>query len=128
MTSEQIVTLLLAIVAASGTSIVTGLFGMPKLRAESKATQTGGEVAISGDAREWAKTFADRAEKAEDRADKAEARAERAEEHAEQLDTRCDELEAKLLRLAAYTRSLQAEMTTHGWTPPEPPPDLRPPL
>ena len=128
MSSELIVTILVAAFAGSVASIIRGMFGMPKLRAEARVAGATGEVSISGDAREWAKTFADRAEKAEGRAEKAEGRAERAEAHADELDTRCDELEAKLVKLANYTRLLRAEMVAMNGNPPPIPADLSPPL
>lgn len=125
--SDQIVTLLAAIVVACGASIVTGLFGMPRLRSENKSSQTNDSVAISGDARAWAQQFAERASAADIRAAKAEARAARAEEHADRLDMRCDELEELQLKTAAYARVLRAAMVHHGWTDvPEPPPDVEP--
>ena len=128
MSSELIVTILVAAFAGSVASIIRGMFGMPKLIADKKASATSGEVAISGDAREWAKTFADRAEKAEARAEKAESRAERAEQHADDLDARCDEAEAKMLKLVNYARLLRAEMVAMGGHPPDVPADLSPPL
>src|SRR3954454_14885848 len=99
---------------AVGASMVTGLMARPKTKAEAGATQAGGEVAISGDAREWAKEFAERARKAEERADTA--------------DKRCDEIEAEFTRFRTsvihHVRELRQEITNLGGHPPPPPPEL----
>lgn len=134
MTSDQILTLLLAIVAASGTSLITGMFGRPRLRAEAGKFKSDGEVAVSGDAREWAKQFAlqaqtaeTRAGRAEERADAVEGLAERARLRAEHAEDRCDELETQVLAVSAYARVLRDQMLRHGWTNvPEPPPGIEP--
>lgn len=131
MSSDQFITLLVALFGGAAASLVTGLLGRPKLNAEARATQAGGEVSISGDAREWAKTFATRAEHAEQRADEAEEKAEHAEARAratiaqlERVEARCDELEANYIKLSRYTAVLLDTMKHSGMNPPEPPFEL----
>jgi hypothetical protein len=121
VTGAQILTLFLAVVAACGASLVTGLLTRPKTKAEAEGIAVTGEVAISGDARAWAKQFAERAATAD-------ARAQRAEDKAEEIERRCDDLENKFGLLVTYTRSLQGEITTLGGHPSPPPTALIPPL
>ena len=124
MSGEQLATLLLAVFAGAGASLVTGLLSRPKVTAEASAAHAGGEVSISGDAREWARTFAEKAEHAEQRAEKAELRAKAAEVQLERVDARCDELDTQLVRLSRYTNMLQRAMRDNGIDVPEPPFEL----
>jgi hypothetical protein len=121
MHSSDLLTILLAIIAACGATLATGLLTRPKMRAEAKGIGITGDVAMSGEARAWAKTFADQASAAD-------KRAERAEQKATNLETRFDEIDVKFDLLVTYTRSLQAEIVRMGGHPPPPPPELIPPL
>jgi len=121
VTGQTIVTVLLAVVGGAGASIITGLFGMPQVRAGAKATEATGEVAISGDAREWAKTFADRAERAEARADKADERADAVEQELEDCKQRCEAVETRLDNWMAYARRLQVALERQNIAVPPPP-------
>lgn len=121
MTGDQILTLMVAVIMAVGASLVTGLLSRPKQNADINATKAGGQVAISGDARQWAKQFADQATAAS-------ARADRAEEKADEAGRRLDEIESKMDSFATYCRTLQREIISLGGHPPPPPPELIPPL
>lgn len=114
MTSDQIVTLIVAVVAACGAAMVTGLLTRPKVKAEAGAAEAGGQVAISGDAREWAREFALRATAADQRAQNAEAKV-------ADVERRCDELDDKFRALVVYTQQLQGEVVRLGGHPPKPP-------
>lgn len=121
-------TLLLAIVAASGTSIATGILTRPKMKADAKTAEATGEVAISGDAREWAKTFAERADKADARADEAEARAETAEHEVAAVKVelkdckeQCEVLATRLDNWQVYAVRLQRDLEAQGIAVPPPP-------
>lgn len=134
--SRDVITLLLAVVAACGASLVTGHYSKPKVKAEGFQAEAAGEVALSGDARAWAQLFAERAERAEARATAAEQRAavaeqraRDAEEHAEDALTRCDDTDARFLKLANYTAALQTWAAGPRDAPRPPvPPELVPPL
>lgn len=114
MNSDQVIALVIALFGGAGAAIVTGLITRPKTRAEAGVAVATGQVTISGDAREWAKTFAERAQRAEDRVEKVEA-----EMYA---------LERRFDLLLGYTQSLQREMVKVGGHPPRPPQELIPPL
>lgn len=114
MTSDQIVTVIVAVIAACGAALVTGLVTRPKLRAEAGAAEAGGQVAISGDAREWAREFALRATAADQRASQAEAKV-------ADVERRCDELDDKFRALVIYTQRLQREVVHLGGHPIPPP-------
>lgn len=114
MTSDQIVTILIALIAACGATFITGIISRPKVKAEAQAATAGGQVAISGDAREWAKAFADRAAQAD-------VRATRAEEKVAEVERRCDALDDKFRALVLYTQRLQREVVNLGGTPLPPP-------
>lgn len=135
MDGSQILTLILSLCAASATALITGLLARPKTRAEANATNASGEVAISGDARAWAQTFAERAQASDARAQRAEERAEKAEKHAHDADVKADEtadhlddMESMLIAVANYATALQEEIIKMGGHPPPPPPELVPPL
>lgn len=121
MSSDQIVTLLVAVMAGAGASLVTGFFGMPQMRAGAKSTKATGEVSISGDAREWAKTFADRADRSDARALAAEQDAAEVKEKLEECEDRCDALEARLDNWQAYAARLQRDLEAQGIAVPPPP-------
>lgn len=115
MSSDQVITVILAVIAAVGASLVTGILARPKTIAEARATDASGQVALSGDSRAWAQQAIDRADRAEARADKA--------------DERCDVIERKMALLVQYTRVLQDEITQITGKPgPPPPAELVPPL
>lgn len=114
MNSGQVLTLIAALFAGSIASVITGILARPKTRAEAGATAAVGEVAISGDAREWARQFAEQAAAANTRAQAAE--------------DRCDAIEHRLDVAIAYIRQLQREVVAVGGHPPVPPPELIPPL
>lgn len=134
--STQILALILAIFGGAGASLITGWLTRPKTKADAGLAIATGEVAISGDAREWAREFASRAAAAEARAGAAETRASAAEDRADAADQRydaadqrCDEIERKFDLLVGYTRLLQRELgavSDHPIQPP--PPELIPPL
>lgn len=129
MSSEQVVAIIIAVIAAVGTSLVTGILARPRTRAEARATDASGEVSVSGDAREWARDFAVRADKAEERANVAERRADAASERADLASRRCDDLERKIDLLVDYTGVLQRAITEATGRPaPRPPRALIPPL
>lgn len=114
MNSDQIITIIVAVVAACGAAMVTGLMTRPKVRAEAGAAEAGGQVAISGDAREWAREFALRATAADQRAQNAEAKV-------ADVERRCDELDEKFRALVVYTQQLQGEVVRLGGHPAKPP-------
>lgn len=118
---DQILTVMLGIIAAVGASLVTGLVSRPKMKAEAGAAETGGQVNISGDARAWAQQFADQAAAAGLRADAAERKA-------DAIGDRLDDVEDKMDHFANYCRTLQREIISLGGHPPPPPAELIPPL
>ena len=118
--SSAIIAVAVAILSAIGT-LVNALLSRPKMSAEAKAADTGGEVAISGDAREWVREFRQDARLANEQATAAAERAKAAEE-------RIDELEDKMDLLVDYARTLQVAIVDLGGHPPNPPEDLIPPL
>lgn len=114
LANPEILTVILAVIAATGASLMTGLLTRPKMSAEAKAVSAGGEVALSTDARAWAETFRQQAERAEKKADEAERR--------------CDALEQRMNAFVPYALTLQRQVRTLGGNPVEPPAALRPPL
>lgn len=128
MGNPEILTVILAVIAATGASLATGLLTRPKMSAEAKAATAGGEVALSTDARAWAETFRQETAKAVIKAQAAEVRADQAEEEARALAVRVSELERRMNAVVAYVFTLQGQVRQAGQTPVEPPADLRPPL
>lgn len=120
--SELVVTGILAIFGGAGASLVAGLLAKPKTKAEARQLQKAGEVAVSAEAREWARDFARRTEHAEQRAVAADQRAEAAEHRAEtaeqRAEVRCDELESSLIECYGYVRLLREQIRHLGEQPP----------
>lgn len=79
MDSGNITAILVAVFAGALASLATGYFSRPKTKAEAKKENATADVTMSGDAREWAQFWAQKAQEAEKRADDADARAEAAE-------------------------------------------------
>lgn len=121
MSGQTIITVLLAVVAGSGASIITGLFTMPQVKAGAKTTRAEGEVAISGDAREWAKTFAEQAAKADKRADEAEDELEVVKRELRDCKIQCEELSTRLDNWQAYAVRMQVTLKAQGIAVPPPP-------
>lgn len=121
MHSPEILTVIVAVIAATGASLVTGLLQRPKMNAEATAARSGGEVSLSADARAWADTFRQQANEASERARSAEVKAQEAEE-------RCDAMDRKIDAFLDYTLTLQSQLRAADLTPAPPPPLLRPPL
>jgi galactitol-specific phosphotransferase system IIB component len=127
---NQAATILLAIIAACGAAVVTGIFTRPKVSADARSSNINADVSLSADARAWAMTFQEQATRAEKRADAAEKRADEVEveavqarEAAEACNERCDAMEIKLNLLMDYTTTLQgllrvAEQPTRALRPP----------
>lgn len=107
-------TLLAAVFAGALTSLITGWLARPKTKADAGLAVATGEVAISGDAREWAREFA--------------ARAARAEEKATAAEQRVDGIENKLDIAIRHIRDQQREIERLGGHPLPVPPELIPPL
>lgn len=119
-------------------SLARSWIARPKTQAEADNLNAAATVSISADAREWASTFADRADRAERRADQAEHRADEAEHRADQAERRADQAEhradsaetsadnaqALIVKCYGYVRGLHAEIRDLGGTPPAPPPEL----
>lgn len=102
--SEVVVTGILALFGGAGASLIAGWLAKPKTKAEAQQLQAAGEVALSGEAREWARQFAGRTSHAEERAERAEGRV--------------DELEAALIECYGYVRQLRDHYRERGETPP----------
>jgi hypothetical protein len=137
--NPEIAVAILGVAGSIVVAYITSRATRPKVNAEATAATTGGEVAISGDAREWAKTFAERADRAESKAQAAEERADAAEAAVDEVRTRCDEAIAavnkrvaardqKINDLVAYVFTLQRQVRMAGEVPADPPASLRPPL
>ena len=109
--SSAVVIAFLSIFGGAGASLIAGWLARPKTRAEADQVQTAAEVSVSQEAREWARDFGARADRAEQRAEHAEQRADDAEE-------RVDELEAVLIECYGYVRSLREVIRQSGKTPP----------
>lgn len=109
--SQIVITCLVGIFGGAGGSLISGLLSKPKTRAEADQLQTAASVSVSAEAREWARDFATRAERAEQRAEHAEARADLAEE-------RVDELEGNLIECYGYVRQLREQVRQLGKQPP----------
>lgn len=135
MDSAQIVTIIVAVIAATGASLITALSTRPKISAEAKAANAGSQVSISADARAWAETFQKRADQADAKASAAELKAEEADERADQAEKsarecqrRMNTLESRLNDAVDYMFRLQAQIRHLDGTPEPPPSSLRPPL
>lgn len=105
-------------------SLARSWLARPKTRAEADNLNAAATVSISADAREWASTFAERADRAERRADQAEHRADQAERRADAAETAADNTQALIVKCYGYVRSLHAEIRDLGGTPPPPPAEL----
>lgn len=105
---------LMGLLAAVLVPLITGLLQRPKNKAEAKASQIGGDVNISTDAREWAL--------------RADARAQRAEERADELSVRLDELDDKFAAAIDLIRAQNRVIVGLGGHPPPVPLSLIPPL
>lgn len=113
--SDQLLALIIALFGGAGATAVTNWLTRPKTKADAGLAVATGEVAMSGDAREWARVFASEAKEAKERADRAEQR--------------CDDIERRFGLLVDYTRTLQREINSiDGHQVPAPPAELIPPL
>lgn len=111
---NQILGLVLAIIAGCGSSIVVGLATRPKTRAEAGQVKASGEVLISADARAWAERFAQ-----ETTAAKLEAA---------DCRRRLDELEVRFDAAIEVIRDQTREIVGLGGHPKPYPRELIPPL
>jgi methyl-accepting chemotaxis protein len=119
-------------------SVLRSWLARPKTRAEADKLNAAATVSISADARQWASTFAERADRAErradqaehradeaeHRADEAEHRADQAEDRARQAEVKADNVETNLIRTYSYVRQLRETIVRLHGTPPAPPPEL----
>lgn len=119
-------------------SLARSWLARPKTKAEADNLNAAATVSLSAESREWASTFADRADRAERRADQAEHRADEAEHRADQAERRADQAEhradaaettadnaqALVVKCYGYVRGLHAEIRRLGGTPPSPPSEL----
>lgn len=132
---NDIVTIILAVIGSIGAVTIQSIITRPKTLAEGRQADAAGEVAQSAEARQWVGEFRQAAADAkaaaaaaEVQAAAAEERAHKAEVSAEDAELRCDELERKFLKLATYTRALQAWAFEPTGPPPAVPRELVPPL
>ncbi len=130
--SAQVFTILLAVIAAVGASLVTGILARPKTKADADAVRTSAQVAVSADSREWvllwmgrATAAEEKAEHAEKAADTAQAEATEAKERARAAEQHVTLLTAEVVALRDYCRGLMTVMESAGMTVPPPPEVLR---
>lgn len=109
--SQVVIPGLISLLGLVFSSLVAAWLARPKTKAEADNLNAAASVSVSADAREWARDFAQRAERAEERAIHAEQRAETADE-------RCDELEAGLIECYHLVRQMRDHYRQHGETPP----------
>ena len=95
MSSEVIASIITALITAVGATLVTGVLGRPKMKAEATEILANTAVGLSKNAAEAAAT-------AELRAERAHARAEAAEETARVVNDRCDALQETINQLVRY--------------------------
>lgn len=115
---DNVTTLLIALFGGAGASFVAGYFARPKNKAEAQAANANANVSLSADAREWAKVWMEKAEKAEEEAEKAQRKAEDAEE-------RVDALEHAMTQCILYVHRLRTQILQTGQSVPPPPDPLR---
>ena len=110
MSGGEILTAVLTVVGGIVASIIAAFNIRPKVKAEASAATTGGDVAVSTDAREWVREFRADAQEARQRATSAEKRAEEAEDRIDALERRFDALIKSLMEhrsaLSVFTPDL----------------------
>lgn len=106
-------------------SLVVAVASRPKTRAETDQLKAAASVSVSADAREWAQTFIDQADKALKRADQAEEEADHAQndaaiarQTADKATEKVDELESVLIECYGYVRTLRDIIRRHDDQPP----------
>lgn len=136
--NADVVTIILAVIAATGASFATAIATRPKTRAEANAADLGAAVNVSADAREWVKKFEERADKSDAKAQAAQERADHAEDRADECERRMNAVERDFADLARYTLIVLEHWGIDGppppmpaslmklVNPPETPPALRP--
>lgn len=97
MSGGEILTAVGTVLLGVITSVIAALNLRPKVKAEAKAANTGGDVAVSTDAREWVREFRADAQEARERATRAEQRAEDAERRLDDLEDRVNLLVRSLI-------------------------------
>lgn len=128
MNDTTTLAVVLSVIASVAVAIIAGLFNRPQVDAKARADKAGGEVALSGDAREWVIEFRQQAKDATDKAESAELRADAAEERAVETERRVKVVEDKFEALIMYCLTLQRQLRTAQIQPADPPASLRPPL
>lgn len=96
---NDLLTLIAAIIAATGASFVTGILTRPKTRADATASRANAEVTMSSEAREWTRMWVDAATRAQLKADHAELRCDILEEHVALMITHIREQDALIRAL-----------------------------
>lgn len=122
---DNVTTLIVALFAGAGGSLIAGYFARPKTRGEAAQANANATVSLSADAREWAQLWMKKADDAEERAKTAEARAEEANDKADDAEERVTDLDNKLAAAVSYMRTLKQEIDRAGGHVPEPPYILR---
>ena len=95
--------LLIAVFGGAASSLAAGYFARPKTKGEAAAANATADVTMSGDAREWANFWAQKAQEAESKNAACEEKADAAEKRTEQVEKDRNDL-------VDYIRVLEAEM------------------